>query len=242
MGLGLAFAAGLLSFLSPCVLPMIPVYLASLAGTSFDELTTKTPRRLVLINAALFILGFSLVFIALGASASLLGRYLFAYRGWIERLGGFVLILFGLWMVGLLKVGFLYKEGRYHFDKKPAGLIGSVLIGAAFAAGWTPCVGPQLTAILLMAGRSGSVGTGVILLSAYSLGLALPLFLCALALEKAIPMLNRIKPWMGTIERAAGVLLIVLGVILASGWFSRSATWPLSYFPAWARLFGSLGL
>lgn len=242
MGLGLAFAAGLVSFLSPCVLPMIPVYLASLAGTSFDELTSKTPRRLILINAAFFILGFSLVFIALGASASYLGKMLFVYRGWIERAGGIVLILFGLWMTGLLSVGFLYKDARFHFDKKPAGILGSVLIGAAFAAGWTPCVGPQLSAILLMAGRSGSVMTGVLLLAVYSLGLAIPLFLCALALDRAIPLLNRIKPWLNTIEKAAGALLIVLGIVLAAGWFSRVATWPLSFFPGWTRFFGNLGL
>ncbi len=242
MGLGLAFLAGLASFLSPCVLPVVPIYLATLTGSTFDELTSKTPRRLVLLNACCFILGFSLVFISLGASASYLGQLLFSYRWVIERLGGVVLIIFGLWMTGLLKVGFLYKEGRFHFDKKPAGFFGSVLIGAAFAAGWTPCVGPQLGAILVMAGRSGSVSTGVILLTAYSLGLALPLFLCALALDRALPLLNRIKPWLSTIERGAGVLLILLGAVLVSGWFSRIATWPLSYFPGWTKFYGSLGL
>ncbi|MFH2203312.1 MAG: cytochrome c biogenesis protein CcdA [Elusimicrobiota bacterium] len=239
---GLAFVAGLASFVSPCVLPLIPVYLATLSGATFDELTSKTPRRLVLINAGFFILGFSLVFIAMGASASYLGRVLFAYRVWIERLGGIALVLFGLWMVGVLKVGFLHKEGRFHFDRKPAGLLGNVLVGAAFAAGWTPCVGPQLSAILVMAGRSGSVGTGVLLLSIYSLGMALPLFLCALALERAIPLLNRIKPKLPAIERGAGILLILLGAVLAAGWFSRLATWPLSFFPSWTRFFGGLGL
>ena len=242
MGVGLAFLAGLASFLSPCVLPMVPVYLASLAGTSFDELTTKTPRRLVLINAAFFILGFSVVFIALGASASYVGRLLFAYRGIIERIGGAVLILFGLWMLGAFKFAFLYKDARIHFDKKPAGYLGSVLIGAAFAAGWTPCVGPQLGAILALAARSGSVSTGVLLLSFYSLGLALPLFLCALALDRAIPMLNRIKPWLNTIEKGAGLLILALGVAMAAGLFSRLATWPLSFFPGWTKFYGSLGL
>lgn len=242
MGVGLAFIAGLASFLSPCVLPMMPIYLASLAGTSFEELTTKTPRRLLLVNSGFFILGFSIVFIAMGASASYLGQLLFSYRGWIERAGGAVLILFGLWMMGLLRLDFLYKDARVHLDKKPAGMLGSVLIGAAFAAGWTPCVGPQLGAILVMAGRSGSVATGVLLLSVYSLGLALPLFLCALALEKAIPLLNRIKPWLPAIEKGAGLLLLLLGVVLAGGWFSRVSTWPLSFFPSWTKFYGKLGL
>ncbi|MDE2290468.1 MAG: cytochrome c biogenesis protein CcdA, partial [Elusimicrobia bacterium] len=171
----LSFAAGLASFLSPCVLPLIPVYLAFLTGTSFKELTTETPRRVVLMNALAFTLGFSLVFIAMGASASALGAALITYRAWVERLGGAALCVFGLWQLGVIRMDFLYREARVHFQEKPAGLAGSVAVGAAFAAGWTPCVGPQLGAALSLASLSGSVGEGVGLLLAYSAGFAVPL-------------------------------------------------------------------
>ncbi|MFH1723960.1 MAG: cytochrome c biogenesis protein CcdA [Elusimicrobiota bacterium] len=240
--LGIAFAAGGLSFLSPCVLPLIPIYLAYLSGTTFDELAAGAPRRTTLLHAALFIAGFSLVFIAMGASASAMGGLLFAYRAWIERIGGAVLVLLGLWMAGLLKVGFLYKEARYHFQRKPAGLIGSVLVGAAFAAGWTPCVGPVLAGILLLASRTGSVAQGVLLLGVYSLGFAVPLLLCALAVERSALLLNRIKPALPAIERATGALLACLGVLLAAGWYGRVSGWTLAHFPGWVELFGKLGL
>ncbi|MEE8425300.1 MAG: cytochrome c biogenesis protein CcdA [Elusimicrobiota bacterium] len=240
--LGLAFVAGLISFLSPCVLPLIPIYLAYLTGTSIGEMQLKSKRRLVLLHAGFFVLGFSLVFIAMGATASALGQVLNSYRGVLERLGGVVLILFGLWMIGVLKSGLLYKEARFHFQEKPAGFAGSVLVGAAFAAGWTPCVGPVLSTILGMAALSGSLAKGILLLTVYSIGFALPLMACALAVEKSTRLLDRIKPWLGTIEKGTGVVLVALGIFMAGGWFSRFATWPLSYFSGWVKLFGKLGL
>lgn len=242
VGLGFAFVAGLLSFLSPCVLPLVPVYLAYLTGTSFDELQGRTPRRLVLLHAGLFTLGFSLAFIAMGATASALGSALDAHRVWLERIGGAVLVLFGLWMMGLLRFAALYKEARFHFREKPAGYAGSVLVGAAFAAGWTPCVGPVLTGVLMLAGSSGSLGQGILLLAVYSFGFALPLLACALALERATRLLDRVKPHLPALERATGALLALLGVFLASGLFARFATWPLSFFRGWTDWFRALGL
>jgi len=240
--LGIAFLAGGISFLSPCVLPLIPVYLAFLTGTSVQELSSKTPRHLTLFHAGLFVLGFSLVFIAMGASASALGGLLFKYRDWIERAGGAILVLLGLWMTGWLKVGFLYKEARFHFHERPEGYLGSVLIGAAFAAGWTPCVGPILAGILMLASTAGSVAKGILLLSLYSAGFAVPLLLCAFAVERSSKILNRIKPALPVIERATGILLILMGVFMASGWYSRLSGWVLSSFPGWAGLFGKLSL
>ncbi|PCI38451.1 MAG: cytochrome C biogenesis protein [Elusimicrobia bacterium] len=240
--LGLAFVAGLASFLSPCVMPLIPVYLAFLTGTSFSELESGKGRRLTVLHSLCFIVGFSAVFILMGASASAVGGQLFAYRDWIERIGGAALVLMGMWMVGLLKIGFLYKEARFHYQEKPAGFFGSVLVGSAFAAGWTPCVGPVLAGILLLASRSGSVWEGMVLLSVYSLGFAIPLFICALAIERMIPVLNKIKPKLPLIEKATGVCLMFVGVALASGWFGWLSTWTLSYFPNWTQYFARLGL
>ncbi len=218
------------------------MYLAFLTGSSFAELTTTTPRRVVLMNALAFTAGFSLVFIAMGASASALGANLMAHRVVLERAGGAVLAVFGLWQLGVLKADFLYKEARIHFQEKPAGLAGSVLVGGAFAAGWTPCVGPQLGAALSLASLSGSVGRGVVLLAVYSLGFAVPLLLCAVAVERAVKVLNRIKPWLPVFERATGALLLVLGATLAAGWYGRLSTGVLSMFPGWAKMFSGLGL
>lgn len=239
---GLAFVAGLASFLSPCVLPLIPVYLAFLTGSSFAELTTKTPRRLVMLNALAFTAGFSAVFILMGASASALGAALASYRVWVERVGGAVLTVFGLWQLGVLRMDFLYKEARVHFQEKPAGLAGSAMVGGAFAAGWTPCVGPQLGLALSLASVSGSVAKGIGLLAAYSLGFAVPLLMCAAAVERAVPVLNRLKKWMPTFEKASGALLLVLGALLLSGRFSKLSTGVLAMFPGWGRLFSGLGL
>ena len=238
----LAFVAGLASFLSPCVLPLIPVYLAFLTGSSFAELTTTTPRRVVITNALAFISGFSLVFILMGASASALGAALASYRVWVERLGGAALCVFGFWQLGVLRLDFLYKEARMHFQEKPTGLAGSVLVGGAFAAGWTPCVGPQLGLALNLASLSGSVLQGIGLLAAYSAGFAVPLLLCAVAVERAIPVLNRLKKWLPVFEKASGVLLLAIGLLLVSGRFSKLSTALLSMFPGWAGLFSKLGL
>lgn len=234
---GLAFLAGAASFFSPCVLPLIPVYLAFLTGSSIEELKSSASRGRVLAHAGLFILGFSAVFIAMGASASLLGSLLFDYREWVERAGGAVLLVFGLWMLGLLKIGFLSREARFHFHDKPAGLLGSAVVGAAFAAGWTPCVGPALAVPLALAAREGTVLKGVLLLAVYSAGFALPLLLCALLVQRFSALLKRVGPAFPLIERGMGALLAVVGVLLMTGWFTRLSTVLMSVFPSWAGLF-----
>ena len=241
-GPGAAFLAGVASFLSPCVLPLVPVYLAYLTGATYDELVASAPRRRTTAHAAAFILGFTAVFVSLGASATCLGQLLLYHRGWIARLGGALLVFLGLWMAGLVPAGFLYRDMRVHLLKKPAGYAGSVLVGAAFAAGWTPCVGPVLASILLVASRSDSVAYGVILLLAYSLGLAVPLLACSLALERSLKFIRRITPVLPAMEKMVGICLALMGGLLLSGGFAGASVWALGRFSGWARLMGGLGL
>ncbi|MFA6091525.1 MAG: cytochrome c biogenesis protein CcdA [Elusimicrobiota bacterium] len=228
MNLAIAFGAGLASFLSPCVLPIIPLYLAYLCGTSYQNLLAQTDKRTTLLHSFCFVLGFSLVFIALGASASALGAGLLQWRGVVERIGGLVLILLGLWMVGLLKAGFLYHEARFHFHDKPVGFAGSVIVGAAFAAGWTPCVGPVLAGILIMASREDSVLKGVLLLTAYSAGFALPFLACALAIDRATQLIRKLSPYLSKLEKFVGGLLVLMGCMLAAGRFGQFSSWMFS--------------
>jgi len=240
--LGIAFLAGLISFLSPCVLPLVPVYLAYLTGATYQDLSRSGPSWKTTLHASAFILGFSLVFTAFGASATLLGGLLLSHRAWIERAGGAVLLVFGLWMTGILPIGFLYRDIRVHLTDKPSGYLGSVLVGAAFAAGWTPCVGPVLASILILASRSASVAHGVLLLASYSLGIAVPLFACSLILERAFKWIKKASPVLPVVEKVTGVCLSLMGVMLALGWFSRISSLALSRFSGWAAVFGKLGL
>ncbi|HEX6615706.1 MAG TPA: cytochrome c biogenesis protein CcdA, partial [Gemmatimonadales bacterium] len=172
LGLVVAFAAGLLSFLSPCVLPLVPSYIGFLTGMSLPEMSGR--RRAALGHAVLFVLGFSLVFMLLGASATALGRALNYYQVWLQRIGGILIIAFGLVCLGVIKVGFLNQEHRLQMEHKPMGYLGSALVGMAFAAGWTPCIGPVLGGILGLAATSQDLGRGMLLLAVYSAGLAVP--------------------------------------------------------------------
>ena len=172
LGVVVAFAAGLLSFLSPCVLPLVPSYIGFLTGMSLDDVTVR--RRAALAHALLFVLGFSLVFILLGASATALGRALNYYQVWLQRIGGGLIILFGLVCLGVIKADFLSRERRVEVEQKPVGYLGSALVGMAFGAGWTPCIGPVLGAILGLAATSQDLSRGVLLLASYSAGLAVP--------------------------------------------------------------------
>ena len=176
-----AFSAGLLSFVSPCVLPLVPSYISYITGLSVEQLTDASERvkfrKAIVVNSLLFIGGFSSVFIAFGASASFLGQILITHQDLIRRVGGALIIVFGLYLLGILNLTFLKMEQRYQFRNRPAGYLGSFLIGVAFAAGWTPCVGPVLGSILLYASTTDSLFSGVVLLTFYSLGLGLPLFL-----------------------------------------------------------------
>ncbi|MDZ4063184.1 MAG: cytochrome c biogenesis protein CcdA, partial [Coriobacteriia bacterium] len=205
IGLVAAFAAGLVSFLSPCVLPLIPAYISFITGLSASELAEdKAPLRVVLAPSLLFVAGFSLVFVALGASASLLGAFLLAYRLLLVRIAGGALLILGFFMLGVIKVPWLYGEARFEMGRARAFGRGAALVmGMAFAFGWTPCVGPILGSILAVAGSSGSVGDGVLLLSAYSLGLGVPFVLVALLFGKLGGTLRWLSRRSLTINRVA---------------------------------------
>ena len=215
----LAFAAGLLSFVSPCVLPLLPAYLSFMTGLTTAELAgeDRSTAR-VLVPALLFVLGFSLVFVGLGASASLLGQVLAQYRAVIEKIAGIAVVAFGVLMLGIIKVPWLYGEVRADMGRARAfGRGAAVVMGMAFAAGWTPCVGPILGSILALAGASGSAARGALLLLAYSAGLGVPFVLVALLFGRVRPLLS----WLGrhslVINRVAGVVLIVVGLLIFSG-------------------------
>ncbi|TLY17169.1 MAG: cytochrome c biogenesis protein CcdA [Nitrospirae bacterium] len=218
ISLFIAFAAGLLSFVSPCVLPLVPSYVTYITGLTLEELTSETERARVrgtiILNSLLFIAGFSAVFIAFGASASLAGQLLLTYQDFIRKLGGVLIIVFGLYVMGLLKLKFLMADKRMHFTSRPAGYVGSFLIGVAFAAGWTPCVGPILGTILLYASTTDSMLTGIQLLTSYSLGIGLPLFITALAIDSFLNYFKKIKMYMYGISMASGVFLVLVGVML----------------------------
>ncbi len=219
-----AFLAGLLSFLSPCVLPLVPSYLSFLTGVSgVSELGAR--RHLALVHAVLFVAGFSLIFIALGATATELGRLLHAYQRWLERVGGVLIIVFGLYSLGLLRLPFLAREARVQLSDKPLGFLGSVLVGMAFGAGWTPCIGPILGSILLYTSTRADLGQGLGLLLAYSLGLALPFLVAAWALEAFLAWFQRFRRYIGWVERVAGALLLVAGVLMVSGSFAVLSGW-----------------
>lgn len=212
MGFVAAFAGGLLSFLSPCVLPLIPSYITFITGVSLDDV--QRARRAALAHALLFVLGFSLIFVALGAGATALGRVLVAYRGVIARLGGVLVIVFGLYLLGVLNVGVLTRERRVHVADKPAGYLGTVLVGVAFGAGWTPCIGPILGAILTYNLSETDVGRGTALLAAYSLGLAVPFVLSAVAVPQFLALFQRLRSRIALVSRVSGVLLVAVGVLM----------------------------
>ena len=205
-----AFSAGLLSFVSPCVLPLVPSYISYITGLSIEQLTDVSERnrfrKAIILN--------SLVFVAFGASASLLGQALITYQEHLRRFGGIVVIIFGLYLLGILNLNFLKMEHRYQFRNRPAGFLGSFLIGIAFAAGWTPCVGPVLGTILLYASTTESMLSGVVLLTCYSLGLALPLFLTALGVDRFLSYFKEVRAYLWGVSTVSGVLLIVVGVMI----------------------------
>ena len=222
--MAVAFFAGLLSFLSPCVLPLVPSYLSYVTGMSgVAELRSR--RHLALLHATLFVVGFSLIFITLGATATAFGRLLNAYQHWLERVGGALIVVFGLYTVGALKIGLLSREARIQLGDKPLGYLGSVLAGMAFGAGWTPCIGPILGSILLYTSSQADFGRGLSLLLAYSLGLAIPFLVAAGALEAFLGWFQRFRKYIGWVERIAGALLVVVGVMMMFGLFTLLSGW-----------------
>ena len=235
-----AFAAGLLSFLSPCVLPLVPPYLCFITGVSLEELTGReaeaAPRGPVVAASAAFVAGFSTVFIALGASASLIGQLLRDHLGLLSQIAGVVIIVMGLHFLGLFRIGFLAREARYRQEARPVGLLGAYAVGLAFAFGWTPCIGPVLAAILAIAGVQESLARGAGLLAVYSAGLGVPFLLAAAAMPRFLGFMARFRRHVGTVEKAMGGLLVVTGVMFLTGTMQTMSYWLLETFPALATI------
>ena len=217
-----AFLAGLVSFLSPCVLPLVPGYVSLISGVGVEQLKTQESQllRKVMLNSIAFILGFSVVFIALGAVATEVSQILARYRSTLAQVAGVVIILFGLHLTGVFKIKALYTDARLHSVKGGSTAWGAFVIGFAFAFGWTPCVGPVLTVILTFAAAQDSITKGVVLLAIYSMGLAVPFLLTALGVERFLKFYSRFRAHMHAIEVASGALLVVLGVLLVIGRFT----------------------
>lgn len=236
LGLVVAFSAGLLSFLSPCVLPLVPSYATFITGMSLDELRdaeTGRTRRAVLVHGVLFVLGFTLVFMILGASATFLGSLLAYASRWVERVGGVMLILFGLYLLGVLRLPGAGREWRMHLADKPVGYLGTLLVGVTFGAGWTPCIGPVLGGILTLAATRGSMTEGMGLLAVYSAGLAIPFLLSTVLIERFLTGFKRIRHWLPWINRVSGAMLLVLGVLLFTGSFSTLSALLSRWTPEW---------
>ncbi|MDA3904220.1 MAG: sulfite exporter TauE/SafE family protein [Desulfuromusa sp.] len=218
----IAFTAGILSFASPCVLPLIPSYLTYITGLSFSQLDEAQPsakvRITVLLHSLCFILGFSVIFILLGAIAGIASTQIQAFLRegleWVEKIGGLMILLFGVHITGLFHFGALLGEKRVQLHKKPSGFIGTFVVGIAFAAGWTPCIGPILASILMVAASSGQVGEGVVLLAFYSLGLGIPFLVSGLLFHQFLTAFKRIRKYIRLIEIGTGVMLIAVGLML----------------------------
>ncbi|MEE8074463.1 MAG: cytochrome c biogenesis protein CcdA [Candidatus Binatia bacterium] len=232
-----AFAAGLLSFLSPCVLPLIPSYLSFVSGVSLEEMRAAQMeahvRRRVVLNSLAFISGFYLVFVSLGASASLLGSLFFGYRNFIRILGGILILLVGVYLMGFFKISLLERYFQFDLKGKPAGYLGSVLVGITFAVAWTPCVGPILGGILMLAGTSTDITRGVLLLSTYAAGLALPFLLSALALNSFFQFSQSFRRYIKAVHVAAGIMLVVVGILLLTDYMTFLNAYALSLTPDW---------
>jgi cytochrome c-type biogenesis protein len=220
---GVAFLAGLVSFLSPCVLPIVPSYVTFITGMTLDELSvrgTAAARAKAALHASLFVLGFTLVFVTLGATATMLGGALQRSLPLLQQIGGIIITAFGLYLVGLLRIPALMRDRRVHLASKPAGLAGSLLVGVAFGAGWTPCVGPVLASILLYAGTRTTMAKGMLLLGTYAFGLGIPFFVAAVSLNWYLAGTRRMLRWLRPVEIVAGLLLIAVGVLLFTGRFT----------------------
>jgi len=236
-----AFGAGLLSFISPCVLPLIPGYLSYISGLSLDEMRgpgaaavqVASVRNRVLLSSFAFIIGFSLVFVALGASASAIGQFLMSRLSILGKVAGAIIVLFGLHTMGLLRIDWLYQEKRVQSNRRPAGFVGAMLVGVAFAFWWTPCIGPILAGILAIAAAQNTIGQGVKLLLAYSLGLAIPFFAAALAINRFFAAFARIRKHYHFIELTSGALLVIIGILIFTDRFTIIARTLQPYLPVY---------
>jgi len=224
-----AFAAGLISFLSPCVLPLVPGYISIISGFSLDQLKDEQQksalRKALLINSLMFIIGFSITFMAEGASASWIGQVIATRMRLLYRLAGLIIIVFGVHLLGIVKINFLYQDKRFHNIEKPRGMAGALVLGLAFAFGWTPCIGPILAGILTMASTKETVSEGVLLLAVYSMGLGIPFLLTSLGLNQFLAFYGRFKRHFRAVEMASGALVIAVGVLILTNNLSRLAGW-----------------
>jgi cytochrome c-type biogenesis protein len=232
----LAAGAGFLSFLSPCVLPLVPSYLAFVAGVSFGDLRARpgpAERRALVLNALGFIAGFSLVFVVMGAAATVLGGWIAGYRGVVQKVGGVLIILFGLYLIGILRVPFLTRQVRLPLARKPAGALGALAVGVTFGAGWTPCVGPVLGSILTLASTTERLADGTLLLAAYAAGLGLPFLASALAMDRFVVVFARFRPFLPIVDRVAGTLLVAVGLLLVMNYMPLLNAYFISLTPQW---------
>jgi cytochrome c-type biogenesis protein len=234
-----AFVAGLLSFISPCVLPLIPGYLSYISGLTLDEMEgtgasdadRAQARRRVVVASIFFILGFSCVFISLGAAASAIGSFLLERQRVLSKIAAVIVILFGLHTMGVLRIGWLYSEKRVQVERKPTSVFGAFFVGLAFAFGWTPCIGPILAGILAIAGVQDTIGQGVRLLAVYSLGLGVPFLLTALAINQFFAAFAKIRKHYHAIEVGSGLLLCTIGILIFTDRFTIIARWLSPYLP-----------
>ncbi len=234
-----ALVAGIISFISPCVLPLVPPYMCYMAGSSISQLQENIAedrqlRTKILINSCLFVLGFSTVFITLGAGASSVSQYLRAHIDLLAVVAGIFIVIMGLHFIGLFKIGFLYREAR--FQSKGSGFAGSYVMGLAFAFGWTPCIGPVLGVILGLAATLDTVGQGAMLLAVYSAGLGIPFILAALFVKPFLSWLAKFRKNLGVVEKSMGVLLVITGILFMTGGMQTMAWWMLEMFPALANV------
>jgi cytochrome c-type biogenesis protein len=236
VGVFVAFSAGLFSFLSPCVLPLFPSYLSFITGMTVERLSgevTPGARGRVLLHSLAFIAGFTAVFVGLGVSVSAASQFLLDYRDWIRIGGGVLIIVFGLYIAGVLRVGLFGRTAQVQIREKPAGFLGSFAVGLTFAIGWTPCVGPILGSILTLASNDKTVGQGTALLLAYSAGLGIPFLLFSLALGSFLRFFKRYRPFLPAVERVAGLLLVAVGVLVVSNYYIALNSWAISLTPEW---------
>jgi cytochrome c-type biogenesis protein len=236
VGLATAFVAGIVSFLSPCVLPLVPGYVSYVAGTSLADTEARERRLRALFYAALFVLGFSSVFVAFGASASALGALLLQWRYELSLVAGAVIVLFGLHLLGLTPFAAMQRDVRFHLDVPGGRVLGAWLLGAAFAFGWTPCIGPVLGAILTMTASTANLEQGVLLLAVYSLGLGVPFLLAAWFTDALLRQIRRLSAFGRRLQQVAGGLLVVVGLLVLTGQLEQIAFWLLETFPVFSAI------
>ncbi|TPQ39096.1 cytochrome C biogenesis protein [Bradyrhizobium guangdongense] len=231
--LGAAFVAGLLSFLSPCILPLVPPFLCYMAGVSVTDLSSAKPdlRPRILVWALAFVAGFSLVFIALGSTASIAGRFISAHLSTLGVVAGVLIIVMGLHFLGVFRIPLLYRSATLQVDNRPTGVAGAFVMGLAFAFGWTPCAGPILAAVLLMAGSEETTGRGALLLFAYSVGTGIPFLIAAAFTGRFIAVLGRARRHLGLVEKTMGAFLVATGLMFLTGMMPAVSEWLLERFP-----------